>query len=105
MNVVTQAIPADHFTQQDRTAIPQLWIPAAELVAGVNRGKWIGAFCDEVPGNKLNTLVRLQPLRIKTQVIRQCMVDTNQTRFRYRYRQLARKKLLPQPGVAIIEWQ
>src|SRR5690606_4341677 len=67
LNVVTPAITADHFAQQDGAAIAELRIPAAELMAGVGGRNRLRTGGNLIAGKYLHSLWRFKPGRIDIQ--------------------------------------
>ena len=80
LDVVPHAISSDELAEQDRSSIAQLRIPAAELVAGVDHGDRLGPIGHAIAGDHLDSSIRLEPIRVDTQVSGQLMVHTNQAR-------------------------
>ena len=94
MHVVTITIAADHLAKQDGAAVAEARIEAAELVAGIHCRDGIRAIGHSVAGDRVDALIRFQPLWIDTEQLGQFVVDTNQCRVRHRHRCLARVKAL-----------
>ena len=103
LNVVTLAVPAHDFAEQDRTAISEARVPATELVARVYSRDRFGAVGHVVAGYGFDPGFGFEPGRIDTELCGEFVVDPDQRRVRYRHRRLAHVETLRQLRVGVIE--
>ena len=103
LDVVAQAIPAYHLTQQYGPAVSQLGVVAAELVAGIDCGNRFRARRGAVPGHHRGALGGGQPLRIDAQQLRQRGIHPDGARCGDRHGLAAGIEAFRQARVAVVK--
>jgi hypothetical protein len=97
------AVPADDLAEQDGPPVAELLYEGAELMAGVSQRDRIGAFRDDVAGEDLCSLGRLERDAVGTEGVGEGAVHFHDTRVANGRRRDARVEALRQASVCVLE--
>ena len=103
LKIAGGAVAVDDVAQKDRAAIAKLGDEVAELVARVSQRDRPGAGRHDVAGEQRGHIVVQQIGQIEAQLLRERRVELQQARAPNDCRRRVDKKLLRQPGVAILK--
>ncbi len=102
LDVAPRSVAVDHLAEQDRPAVAKLRHEGAELVPGIGHGKRLGASGHTVSGEDLGTFA-LEHGDVGPEFLGERLVELDQPGLRDGRRLDARKELLRQPRIAVVE--
>ena len=103
LDVATEAVLSDHFPEQDRAPVTELWHEVAELMPGVSHGGRLGTLRQPVTGENLNAFRAREPLGVEVQVGRELPVQLDEFRGADRCRRKPGEEPVWKPRVGIVE--
>jgi hypothetical protein len=103
LDVAAASLPVHDLAQEDRAAVAELGVPAAELVARIGLRERLGAFGDGVAREHRHALGRGQRGGVEGELPRQRLVEGEEAGRGDGDRRLADEEAVRQAGVAVVE--
>ena len=103
VDVTQRTVRGFNLPQQQCTAIAQLRVEVAELVAGIGHGHGLGTVWHDVTRVNGRTVVCGKAGVCQPKFITQCVVENNQFRIRDRHRRGPGVEVLAKPDVPVVE--
>ena len=103
LDIPARSVPADDFAEQDRPAVAELRVEAAELVAGIGGGDGFRPFGQTLAGQDLDALGSLERVGVQPEFGREGPVQRDQARGAGARGHHAGVKRCGEAGVGIVE--